>query len=525
MEVLRKYGESCTLLFPLIDAGAADFEATPVTFASGDTQVSKDEGAFANTTNNPAHEGNGIYSLVLTATEMQAARVVVTLIDSATKAWEDQAVVISTYGNASAQHAFDLDTATQAVDVTSISGDATAADNLEADYDGTGYNKSASTVGTVTTLSGHTAQTGDSFARLGAPAGASVSADIAAIQTDTNNIETDTQDIQSRLPAALVGGKMDSDMTAISGDTVAADNAESYFDGTGYGPLLQRTTIATLTSQTQFTLTAGSADNDAYNGCLIVVQDASTAAQKAVGVISDYTGATKEVFLLNDPSVFTIATTDIVTILADRSLKPAVDNRTLGVAADGDLIEVNTLTGHTAQTGDNFARLGAPAGASVSADIAAIEAQTDDIGVAGAGLTAVPWNASWDAEVQSEVDDALVAFFTSAAQLVDDIWDEAVAGHVGAGSFGEEVQSHATPAEVNTQVVDTLATDTYAELGAVPAATSTLADKINFLFALARNKQTVTATTHTLRNDADSGNIATSAVSDDGTTFTHAEWT
>ena len=43
----------------------------------------------------------------------------------------------------------------------------------------------------------------------------------------------------------------------------------------------------------------------------------------------------------------------------------------------------------TAQTGDSFARLGAPAGASVSADIAVIEAQTDDIGAAGAGLTAI----------------------------------------------------------------------------------------------------------------------------------------
>lgn len=40
------------------------------------------------------------------------------------------------------------------------------------------------------------------------------------------------------------------------------------------------------------------------------------------------------------------------------------------------------------QSGDAFARLGAPAGASVSADIAAIEGQTDDIGAAGAGLTA-----------------------------------------------------------------------------------------------------------------------------------------
>lgn len=50
---------------------------------------------------------------------------------------------------------------------------------------------------------------------------------------------------------------------------------------------------------------------------------------------------------------------------------------------------VTTYTGNTVQTGDAFARLGAPAGASVSADIAVIEAQTDDIGVAGAGLTAL----------------------------------------------------------------------------------------------------------------------------------------
>jgi hypothetical protein len=34
---------------------------------------------------------------------------------------------------------------------------------------------------------------------------------------------------------------------------------------------------------------------------------------------------------------------------------------------------------------------------------------TDDIGVAGAGLTAVVWNSDWDAEVQSEVADALDA--------------------------------------------------------------------------------------------------------------------
>lgn len=155
------------------------------------------------------------------------------------------------------------------------------------------------------------------------------------IKTATD-VETDTADIQGRLPAALVSGKMDSDATSISGDSAAADNLEKYFDGTGYGDLLQRTTIATLASQTSFTLTAGSADNDAYNGCVIVFEDASTAAQKAVGVISDYTGATKTVTMLNDPAVYTIATTDIVSIYACRALKPETDNRLLDVSAGGD---------------------------------------------------------------------------------------------------------------------------------------------------------------------------------------------
>lgn len=45
----------------------------------------------------------------------------------------------------------------------------------------------------------------------------------------------------------------------------------------------------------------------------------------------------------------------------------------------------------------------------VDATADAILLDTAEIGAAGAGLTAIPWNASWDAEVQSEVDDALIA--------------------------------------------------------------------------------------------------------------------
>jgi uncharacterized protein YoxC len=55
--------------------------------------------------------------------------------------------------------------------------------------------------------------------KLGTPV-SSVSADIAGVQSDTN-------DIQTRLPAALVSGRMASDAVAISGSTATADNVES----------------------------------------------------------------------------------------------------------------------------------------------------------------------------------------------------------------------------------------------------------------------------------------------------------
>lgn len=59
----------------------------------------------------------------------------------------------------------------------------------------------------------------------------------------------------------------------------------------------------------------------------------------------------------------------------------------------------------------------------------------------------------------------------------------------------------------------------------VPAAAPTLFDAIAWLFTLGRNKITQTATTQLLRNDADSGTIGTSTVSDDATTAIRGKWT
>jgi hypothetical protein len=81
-----------------------------------------------------------------------------------------------------------------------------------------------------------------------------------------------------------------------------------------------------------------------------------------------------------------------------------------------------------------------------------------------------------------------------------------------------------TAAEVNAQVVDALATDTYAEPGqGAPAATASLSAKINYLYKAWRNKKTQTATTLSIFADDASTVDHKSTVSDDATTATFGE--
>ena len=82
----------------------------------------------------------------------------------------------------------------------------------------------------------------------------------------------------------------------------------------GYPGAIQETTVATLASQTSFTLTAGSADDDAYNGWKAVVHDIASAVQVCIGYVSDYTGSSLTVTLAADPGVFTVAVGDNVSL-------------------------------------------------------------------------------------------------------------------------------------------------------------------------------------------------------------------
>lgn len=131
-----KYNTQTDFYFPLIKRGTMDFAVSgDYTHSSGDVKVSKDGGAAATASNAPSAitMGNGaMWKLTLTATELSAAQIVVTFVDAATKAIEDQMLIIHTYGNASAYILFDLSVATQAVNATSIGGTAQTGRDLGA---------------------------------------------------------------------------------------------------------------------------------------------------------------------------------------------------------------------------------------------------------------------------------------------------------------------------------------------------------------------------------------------------------
>ena len=109
---LRKYGVQTDIDFDVYEVDGVDLRTdwSPV---QADCRIMKDGGAFQMCDNTAVTE-SGTYSIILTATEMQFASGVLKLVDSVTKVFLDKVVIIETYGNPSAQHAFDLDIASVA---------------------------------------------------------------------------------------------------------------------------------------------------------------------------------------------------------------------------------------------------------------------------------------------------------------------------------------------------------------------------------------------------------------------------
>ena len=289
-------------------------------------------------------------------------------------------------------------------------------------------------VNTVTTYTGNTVQTGDTYARLGAPAGASVSADVAAVKVDTAAILVDTgTTLDARIPAALVGGRMDVSVGAMAADVLTA-----------------AATAADFTTEIQSGL--------------------ATAANLAT--VAGYID------------------TEIGTILTNLAV---VD----GIVDD-------------------------------------ILLDTAEIGTAGAGLTNINLpNQTMD--IVGNITGNLSGSVGSVTGAVGSVTGAvgSVTGAVGsvtgltAANLDAAISTRATPAQVNTEVLDVLNVDTFAQPGQeTPAATTTLVKMLSYLYKGFRNrKDTTAAGAFKLYNDDATTVDQKSTLTDDAVTFTTTELT
>lgn len=109
---LREWGIAATIVVPMIKASARDFAVSADwTPATGDVKISKDGGTLTNIATLPSIWVSGAagWLFSLSSTETQAAKIWIQVIDSATKAVEDQALLVETYastvaGSTASQH-------------------------------------------------------------------------------------------------------------------------------------------------------------------------------------------------------------------------------------------------------------------------------------------------------------------------------------------------------------------------------------------------------------------------------------
>lgn len=243
-----------------------------------------------------------------------------------------------------------------------------------------GSNAGTTTLGALTITgamsingTGNVAQTGDSFVRIGAPVGASISADIAGVQADTDNLQT-------RIPAALVSGRMDCSVGAMAADTLTASS-------------LAADAVAEIQSGLSTLNAAG-----VRTAVGLASANLDTQLSAIAGYIDTEVGAIKAKTdnLPSDPA-------DASDIAASFSTV----NATLATIAgyvDTEVAAIKVVTDRLATTIEVAG--GSPGEFRFTAD-ALVNAPT---GAGGSGPTA--------------------------AQIADAVWDEAITGHLTAGTTG-----------------------------------------------------------------------------------------
>ena len=305
----------------------------------------------------------------------------------------------------------------------------------------TGTVDSVSVVGEV--VGRFSLEADSSYVRLGAPAGASVSADIAAVKVDTAAILVDTAEIGAA-GAGLTAINLPNQTMDITGN-ITGNLSGSVGSVTGaVGSVTAGVTLAAAAIQ--------------------AIWDALTSALTTAGSIG----------------------------------KLIVDNLNATISSRASQTSLDTL--------DDF----------VDTEVAAIKAKTDN-------LPSDPADASVIAAAFA-VTDGLVTTVDTVVDAIKLKTDNLPADPADASDIAASFAAlnNISTAQVNTEVLDVLSVDTFAEPTGVPAATATLAVKIGRIHQALRNRLDVTSTKKTLYDDANAA-LWEKDLSDDGTTYSESE--
>lgn len=321
-QTLKEDTAHTIMVGPLVDSVDATAE-TALTISQADVRLSKNGGNMAqkSDTGSCTHDELGMYACPLNATDTDIPGVLtVTIGEAGTLVWSrDYQVVGASF--------YDLMAGTQPLLTSRMTGLAldTTIDTL---VDGNSF----------TTVDG--ASNDDAYEDMSVTVVDESSGEEGENVVLNYVASTNTFDLQFAVPFTLeVGDRVYvrsapsatqvsniRSLAAVSGvalandsitDASVDDNITELGSGAGNVELtrgLLDTTIATLTDQDTFTLTDGSSDNGAYDGCGIVITDQATADQIARSQVLSYTGSSKTVQLLYNPDVFTMAVGDLVTI-------------------------------------------------------------------------------------------------------------------------------------------------------------------------------------------------------------------
>lgn len=345
-------------LFP---QSGSEWLASP-TLASGDFKITRYTSAgtyvdgptnLANLpTVNPSASGNVL--LLLSTTETQQGILMVEWKDQAGAEWGSGALEIHT----TADDFDDVATVTDTLNanVTQISGDTTAADNLESFMDGTGYAGTNNVIPLVTTVTNLT----------NAPTSGDLTATMKTSITTAATAATPTVTVSDKTGFSLSSAGIQAIWDALTSALTTVGSV---------GKLLVDNINATIGSRSSHTAANVRTEMDS-NSTKLANLDATISSRLASG---SYTAPNNS---------------DITAI------KAKTDNLPATPAATGDIPTVVQIRQEIDSNSTQLAKLGTPAGASVSADIAAVKAETASIqtdtndlqtqvGTAGAGLTAV----------------------------------------------------------------------------------------------------------------------------------------